>query len=222
MRYGNFQMDYLYVSRLERMWKCLSTKKLIQIFRCIYTLKILSRIRKRQVGGKDLLNLFLANMELLNDFSVSVAKALNEIDPKWREYNGLVICGTHSPHDVEHMIERIKTAREEETPFLGICFGHQLAAVEYARNVLGIKNATSEEFGKEGANIVYKLPQLKVGWYNGESYWNNFEVVPAILEIWDKPEQFITCQYHPEYQSHKNNPHPLLVKFLDICKNQTK
>ena len=153
-------------------------------------------------------------MELLNDFQTSVRKAFNEIDPAWESYDGLVVCGTHNPRNVEGMIEKIRYARENYRQFLGICFWHQLAAIEYARNVLGIKDATSEEFGK-GTFVVKKLPELNVGLKNGESYWNNYEVA---IE-WEKPEHFTTCQFHPEYQSSKENPHPILVKFLELCKH---
>jgi Glutamine amidotransferase class-I len=44
------------------------------------------------------------------------------------------------------MIEAIKYARINQLPFLGICFGMQLAVVEFARHVLGLKEATSSEF----------------------------------------------------------------------------
>jgi len=175
-------------------------------------------------------------MEILNDFNVSVQKSLEEIDPHYLDYPGIVICGTHSPHDVEEMIATIQKVRLTKTPFLGICFGHQLAAVEYARNVLGFKDATSEEFGLPvqevvissfGAGMIHptsrnyvvtKLSQLKVGLHDGESYWNNYEVVPHFEDNWIKEENFITCQYHPEYQSSKDKPHPLLVKFLNHAK----
>lgn len=156
-------------------------------------------------------------MEVLNDFNTSVQKALEEIDPKWRSYPGLIICGTHNPHNTEEMINLIKRAREENIPFLGICFGHQLSAIEYSRNVLGIKDATSEEFG-EGTFVVIKLPELNVGFHEGESYWNNYVVDPDIQERWIKKENFFTCQFHPEYQSSKDKPHPLLLKFLDYAK----
>jgi CTP synthase (UTP-ammonia lyase) len=160
-------------------------------------------------------------MQILNDFNTSVRKALGEIDPDWEKYEGLIICGTHSPEklDPNQQIGFIRMARERGLPFLGICFGHQLAAIEYARNVLGIKNATSEEFG-EGELVVQKLPNLKVGLFDGESYWNNYEVISDIIAQWQKPENFITCQYHPEYQSNKDKPHPLLVKFLEICRTR--
>src|SRR3990167_10728252 len=159
-------------------------------------------------------NYFKKYMQELNNFTTSVEKALTEIDPKWKDYRGLIICGTHTPQNTEEMIEKIKVARETKLPFLGICFGHQICAIEYARNVLGIKDATSEEFGK-GTFVVKKLPELNVGLKNGESYWNNYEVA---IE-WEKPEHFTTCQFHPEYQSSKENPHPILVKFLELCKH---
>jgi CTP synthase len=44
------------------------------------------------------------------------------------------------------MIEAIKYARTNQLPFLGICFGMQLAVIEFARNVLNIPDATSSEF----------------------------------------------------------------------------
>lgn len=153
-------------------------------------------------------------MLILGDFTSSVQRAFDEIDPNWRTYDGLVICGTHTPHDMEFLIDKIKEARDTKRPFLGICFGHQLAAIEYARTVKGIADATSEEFG-QGTFVVKKRDTLKVGLHNGESYWNNYEVA---IE-WEKPDWFITCQFHPEYTSSFDHPHPLLVQFLNLCKN---
>jgi len=147
-------------------------------------------------------------MEILNDFNTSVEKALDEIDPEWREYDGLIVCGTHSTPDIKFIISRIEMARETGRPFLGICHGHQLAAQEYAKNVLG----------QSADDILIKLPQLKVGLHDGETYWNNYEVVEGFEDLWKKADNFITCQFHPEYQSSKEKPHPLLVNFLNYAK----
>ena len=154
-------------------------------------------------------------MELLGEFKTSVKRALEEIDPNWESYEGLVICGTHAPINVDELISRISEARKSSTPFLGICHGHQLYAIEYARTVKGIKDATSEEFGR-GTFVVKKRPELKVGLHDGETYWNNYEVVIDL----EWPDFFITTQSHPEYQSSIDRPHPLLVQFLEICKNK--
>ncbi len=154
-------------------------------------------------------------MVILGEFTTSMVKALSEIDEKWETYPGLIACGSHSVEDAEMIISKIKQARENNIPFLGICFGHQLAAIEYARNVLGIKDATSEEIG-EGTHVVKKLSELNVGLLDGESYWNNYEVVID----WKKPNNWRTYQFHPEYQSSINKPHPALMEFLDICKSE--
>ena len=164
-------------------------------------------------------------MELIHDFQTSVRKAFDEIDPNWENYKGFVVCGTHNPFvlDSELLLNTIKHARENNIPFLGICFGHQMAAVEYARNVLGNTDASSEELGPWNADfVVVKLPRLKVGLHDGESYWNNYEVLPDFEKIWIKPKNFITVQYHPEYQSSKEKPHPILVEFLKMCKEYEK
>jgi len=157
-------------------------------------------------------------MQLLaseHDFITTLRKALTEIDDKWESYNGLIIPGSHKPNMVEEKIEVIRSAREDKIPALLICFGHQLGAIEYARNVIGIKDATSEEFSEVGTFVVKKRNELNVGLKNGESYWNNYEVV---LANWQKPEWFVATQYHSEYQSSKDKPHPLLVHFINLCK----
>lgn len=166
-------------------------------------------------------------MEILNDFDTSLRRALEEIDPHYEKYNALVICGTHFPSNVMEQMEIIKEYRKKKLPVLGICFGHQLAAVEYARNVLGKPQSVSEEWGVSGLSdyIVQKRPEgLKVGLHevydtvskrwSKESFWNYYEVVNNFDSLWNKEDNFITVQWHPEYQSSKHKPHPLLVKFL--------
>ena len=135
--------------------------------------------------------------------------AFSEIDPNWRKYKGVVLCGTHTPKEWEKQIKVIEKARKDGTPLYGECFGHQLVAIEYARNIMGITQATSEEFGK-GVFVVKKLPKLNVGLKNGESFWNNYEVCIPLRS----PENFFTTQSHPSYQSAKGNPNPLIISFL--------
>lgn len=70
---------------------------------------------------------------------------------------GVLVPGGFGTRGVEGKIAAIQFARENEIPFFGICFGMQLAAIEFARNVCGIKDATSREFVGEsnrGGNIV--------------------------------------------------------------------
>ncbi|XGC81519.1 CTP synthase [Bdellovibrio bacteriovorus] len=63
--------------------------------------------------------------------------------------DGILVPGGFGTRGVEGKITAIKFAREKRVPFFGICFGMQLSAIEFARNVCGIKDATSREFHGE-------------------------------------------------------------------------
>src|SRR6185312_16195668 len=136
-------------------------------------------------------------MKVLNDFSTSVEKALGEIDPRWRDYDGLVVCGSHTPIHTEQIIRDIQEAREYKIPFYGECFGHQLACIEWARNVMGISNATSEEFSTEGTFVVKKRREMKVGLHEGESWWSNYEVIERVERDFEeyKPKHVFTAPF---------------------------
>ena len=62
------------------------------------------------------------------------------------KYHGVIVPGGFGDRGIEGKIMTIKYVREHNIPFLGICLGFQLAVIEYARNVIGLKNAHSTEF----------------------------------------------------------------------------
>ncbi len=62
--------------------------------------------------------------------------------------SGVIVPIGWGPRGVEGMLEAIRYAREQKIPYLGLCYGMQLAVVEYARNVLGLKAANSTECDK--------------------------------------------------------------------------
>jgi len=71
-----------------------------------------------------------------------------------KEYSAILIPGGFGARGTEGKIEAIAYARKYKVPFFGICFGMQMAIIESARNILGIKKATSSEFGKNGIHVV--------------------------------------------------------------------
>lgn len=73
------------------------------------------------------------------------------------KYDGFVVPGGFGDRGIEGMIETIKVARENNIPFLGICLGMQMAVVEFARNVLGLKDANSAEFSNTTKNPVIHI-----------------------------------------------------------------
>ena len=67
----------------------------------------------------------------------------NNIRKKLKNISGILIPGGFGKRGTEGKIACIKYAREKKIPFLGICFGMQMAVIEFARNVLNIKNCFS-------------------------------------------------------------------------------
>lgn len=74
-----------------------------------------------------------------------------------KEYKGIVVPGGFGNRGIEGKIETIKYARENNIPFLGICLGMQMAVVEFARNVLNLKDANSAEFDEITKNPVIHI-----------------------------------------------------------------
>jgi CTP synthase len=71
-----------------------------------------------------------------------------------KKYSAILIPGGFGSRGTEGKIEAIAYARKYKVPFFGICFGMQMAVIEAARNMLGIKKATSSEFGNGGTHVV--------------------------------------------------------------------
>ena len=78
----------------------------------------------------------------------------NEIKNKLKNISGVLIPGGFGKRGTEGKIAAINYARENKIPFLGICFGMQMAVIEFARNKLNIKKATSSEFGPSKASVI--------------------------------------------------------------------
>ena len=81
-------------------------------------------------------------------------KTINNILSK---VDGILVAPGFGERGVEGKILSIKYARENNLPFLGICLGMQMAVIEFARNVLGLKDANSTEMSKSTKNPVISL-----------------------------------------------------------------
>lgn len=80
-------------------------------------------------------------------------KALEDLN----EYDGIFVPYGFGARGTEGKILAIQFAREKDIPFLGICYGFQLAVVEFARNVCGLKDANSVEINSSTAHPVIDL-----------------------------------------------------------------
>lgn len=76
--------------------------------------------------------------------------------------SGVIVPIGWGPRGVEGMIEAIKYARENKISYLGLCYGMQLAVVEFARNVLGLKNANTTECDPDTPYpVIHLIPTQK-------------------------------------------------------------
>lgn len=81
---------------------------------------------------------------------------------KLAEYDGIIVPGGFGETGIEGKIHAIKFARENKIPYFGLCYGMQLAVIEVARNVLGIKEAHTVEINPATAHpIVDVMPEQK-------------------------------------------------------------
>ena len=72
-------------------------------------------------------------------------------------YDGLLIPGGFGPRGIDGMLSAIEWARTHELPFFGICLGLQCAVIEFARNLVGLKESHSAEFAEESPDPVICL-----------------------------------------------------------------
>jgi CTP synthase len=100
--------------------------------------------------------------------SEHLERNMQELDPTkyhdaWKavcEADGILVPGGFGSRGIEGMIEVTKYARERDVPFLGICLGMQVAVMEYARDVMGLKAATSEEMSAHAEHrVVIFMPE---------------------------------------------------------------
>lgn len=79
------------------------------------------------------------------------------VQEKLAGYDGILVPGGFGERGAKGKMLAIRYARENNVPFLGICLGLQLAAIEFARNVLNIPDANTSEFDPDGKNSVIDL-----------------------------------------------------------------
>ncbi|MDQ5957801.1 MAG: synthase [Patescibacteria group bacterium] len=75
------------------------------------------------------------------------------------KYDGVLVPGGFGTAGIEGIIKAIQFAREKKIPYFGLCYGMQLAVIEYARHVAGVAGATSREINPEAKDLVIDIMQ---------------------------------------------------------------
>ena len=225
----------------------------------------------------------------LHDAYLSVAEALrhagydcgSRIDIRWidsetvRENDsarvlgacdGIIVPGGFGTRGIDGMVEAARYCREHNVPYLGICLGMQIAVIEFARNVCGMKEASSREFDPDspykvidflpdqddftdkggtlrlgaypcsikegsrmdecyGSSLIYERHRHRYEFNNG--YRDRLEANGLLIsgtspdgklvETVEIPghDFYVGVQFHPEFKSRPNRPHPLFKGFVE-------
>ena len=186
---------------------------------------------------------------------------------------GIIVPGGFGSRGIEGMITAAKYAREKGIAYFGICLGMQIAVIEYARNVAGLKDANSGEFNEICKNKVIdfmpgqydeidKGGTLRLGAYPcvlgkgtvikklygktdiSERHRHRYEFNNDYRELLQEKglvlsgmspdgrlvetvelsgrDFFVGVQFHPEFKSRPNKPHPLFKGFIHASLKNSK
>ena len=206
------------------------------------------------------------NVEWINAEEISI----KNLSSKLNHLQGLIVAPGFGDRGIDGKILAIKFVRENNIPFFGICLGMQSAVIEFARNVVGLKNANSTEMDSktnypvidlmnEQKGLTKKGGTMRLGAYDcklkiksniydaykkrniSERHRHRYEFNNNYLEKLEKyglissginkknnlveaieipnHKWFVGVQFHPEYKSTVDKPHPLFCGFIEACIN---
>lgn len=101
-----------------------------------------------------------------------------------KKYDGVIVPGGFGKTGIEGKIKAIEYIRKNKIPYFGLCYGMQLAVVEYARNVAGIKGATTREMDKKAEHQVITIMEDQKEKLKNKNYGGTMRlgVYPAVLK----------------------------------------
>ena len=135
------------------------------------------------------------------------------VDRNLRNIDGILVPGGFGARGTEGKIKAIQYARENEVPYLGICFGMQLAVIEFARNVCGLEGASSTEFGPTPYPVIALLPeQEKIRQMGATMRLGNY---PAQLKEGSLAHRIYGTKEIVERHRHRYEVNPAYIKLLE-------
>ncbi len=218
------------------------------------------------IATRSAVDIHWIDSEDLEKDSIDIDEVLGDMD-------GILVPGGFGSRGIEGKIAACNYARTKGIPYLGICLGMQISIIEFARNVIGLKNANSAEINPDTPYpVIDILPEqkdvtdmggtMRLGQYpcslNPKS--KSYELYGAsmiyerhrhryevnndyraellrggmifagtspdnhIVEMVEIPEHpwFVACQFHPEFKSRPNKPHPLFRGFVTASAEHRK
>jgi len=130
------------------------------------TIGLVGKYVELQDSYKSILESFI-HAGAVNEVKVNVrsihSEHINEknFESKLKGLNGILVAPGFGERGIEGKIKAVQYARENKIPFLGICLGMQMAVIEFSRNVLGFKDATSTEMHESTEHPVINLMEAQ-------------------------------------------------------------
>jgi CTP synthase len=149
--------------------------------------------------------------------SKKLEESKSEIE-KLKDYDGIIIPGGFGKSGIEGKIKGIQFARENNIPFLGLCLGMQMAVVEFARNVCGLKDAHSAEINPDTKfKIIDMLEEQKKILYESRyggsmrlgAYPANLKKDTQVWELYNKKDSV------KERHRHRYEVNPEFIHLLE-------
>ncbi len=99
-----------------------------------------------------------------------------------KKYDGIIVPGGFGSRGIEGIISAVRFARENKIPYFGLCYGMQLMVIEYARNILGLKDAHTREINPNSKNLVIDVMEsqkelLKKNLYGGSMRLGEYKAI---------------------------------------------
>ncbi len=101
-----------------------------------------------------------------------------------KNYDGIIVPGGFGSRGIEGILSAVKFARENKIPYFGLCYGMQMIVIEYARNVLGYKDANTREVNLNSKHLVIDIMEDQKELLNKNLYGGSMRLgeYPAFLK----------------------------------------
>ncbi len=146
------------------------------------------------------------------DFEINPIK-LKEL----KKYDGIVVPGGFGARGVEGILAAVKYARENKIPYFGLCYGMQMIVIEYARNVLGLKDANTKEVNPNSKNMVIDVMESQKELLKNKSYGGSMRLgaYKAVLSDGSVARSVYGQKEVIERHRHRYEVNPVFVNDLE-------
>lgn len=174
-------------------------------------ISVIQALKVASAWAKVKLNIHYRNSKEFEN-GVGVAK-LKELD----QYDGVLVPGGFGKTGIDGKLRVIEYVREKQIPYFGICYGMQLAVIEFARHVLGLKKANTEEIDPATKDLVVGIMEDQKKNLKSENYGGTMRLgaYPAKIKKGTLAYRAYKTEMASERHRHRYEINPIYVPKLE-------